>query len=229
MRCKEWRLLRRDPSLFAQIGLQIIYTVPVAVVLMRSDTIPTALALAPTIVVIAAQVAASLAWLTVSGEDAPELIATAPVVPGMVERAKLSAVALPVLVVMALPLAGLMLLSVKVAAVTFAFSAAAATATSLLNFWHPMPGNRRGMLRRHTQSKLVGLVEHVLAILFAVAVVFVFLGTWLWLAPCAIASAILALVRWRHLRGDAIGVVRARIVPAHPEPAVPGDSVRVNP
>jgi len=77
---KEWRLLLRDQGVFAQLTLQIIYTLPLAVVLLRgADNMPLATALAPTFVVIAAQIAASLAWITVSGEDAPELIAAAPV------------------------------------------------------------------------------------------------------------------------------------------------------
>ena len=109
LRRKEWRLLARDPSLFAHLGLQIVYTIPIAVVLLRSEALPTALALAPAIVVIAAQISASLAWLMVSGEDAPELMASAPVLASEVDRAKLTAIALPVFVVVALPLAGLAL------------------------------------------------------------------------------------------------------------------------
>ena len=99
LRRKEWRLLRRDHSVFAQLSLQIIYTVPLAVVLLRGvDNIPLALAIAPAIVVIAAQISASLAWITVSGEDAPELIAAAPVLRERVELAKVTAIGLPVLV-----------------------------------------------------------------------------------------------------------------------------------
>lgn len=198
LRRKEWRLLARDPSLFAQLGLQIIYTVPVAVVLMRSEALPAALALAPTIVVVAAQVAASLAWLMVSGEDAPELIATAPVAAAAVDRAKLDAVAMPVLAVMVLPLAGLALVSLKAAIMALLFAAGAAASTALLNFWHPMPGNRRGMLRRHSQSKLVALVEHGLAVLWAIAVALAMLGSWLAVVPVAAAIGVLAHVGRRH-------------------------------
>lgn len=199
LRRKEWRLLARDPGLFAQLGLQIVYTIPVAVVLLRSDSLPTVLALAPTIVVVAAQVAASLAWITVSGEDAPELIASAPVAPSAVDRAKLSAVALPVLVIVAGPLAGLALASWKAALITGVFAAAGAASTALLNFWHPMPGNRRGMLRRHSQSKLVGLIEHGLAILWAIAIVFALIGSWMTLVPVAMVAGVLAAARGRHL------------------------------
>ena len=195
LRCKEWRLLARDPGMFAQLALQIIYTVPVAVVLMRNDALPAAFALAPTIVVIAAQVAASLAWITVSGEDAPELIATAPVEAAAVDRAKLFAVALPVLVILALPLTALALISLHSALVTAVIATAAGTSTALLNFWHPMPGNRRGMLRRHSQSKLMALVEHAIALVWAVAIVLAMVGSALVVIPVAIVVAVLACFR----------------------------------
>ncbi len=209
LRLKEWRLLVRDPSLFAQLGLQIIYTIPLAVVLLRSELLPTALALGPTIVMIAAQVAGSIAWITVSGEDAPELIATAPVTAASADRAKLSAVALPVLAILALPLAGLAFVSWRAALVVVVFAAMAGASTALLNFWHPMPGNRRGMLRRHSQSKLIGLVEHGLAMLWVFAVVFALLGSVLALAPIAIVTGILAFCRSRSGGRAEVGVALA--------------------
>lgn len=202
LRRKEWRLLARDPSLFAQLGLQIVYTIPIAVVLLRSEALPTALALAPTIVVIAAQVAASLSWIMVSGEDAPELMATAPVAQTEVDRAKLSAVAWPVLVIIGAPLAALALISWRIALLTALFAAVGAASTSLLNFWHPMPGNRRGMLRRHQQSKLIALVEHALAILWAIAIVLALIASPVALVPVALVVAILAFFRSRHRRAS---------------------------
>jgi ABC-2 type transport system permease protein len=200
LRTKEWRVLARDPNLFAQLGLQIVYTIPVAVVLLRSETLPAVLAVAPTIVVIASQVSASLAWLTVSGEDAPELIATAPVRPGSVDRAKLAAVVLPVSLILAVPLAGLALLSWRVAAITALASAGAGASSALLNLWHPMPGDRRGMLRRHAQSKVVGLVEHLLAALWAVALIFLLMTTVFAAVPLAIIGLVLVAACIRHRR-----------------------------
>ena len=200
LRRKEWRLLARDPSLFAQLGLQIVYTIPIAVVLLRSEALPSALALAPTIVVIAAQVSASLSWIMVSGEDAPELMATAPVSSAEVDRIKLGAVALPVLTIIGLPLAGLALISWQVALLTALFAAAGATSTALLNFWHPMPGNRRGMLRRHSQSKLIALIEHAIAISWAIAIVLALAGSLVTLLPVALVAGILGYFRRLHLR-----------------------------
>lgn len=192
LRRKEWRLLMRDPSLFTQIGLQIVYTIPLVVVLVRSGSLPTGVAIAPAIVVIAAQVAASLAWITVSGEDAPELIAAAPVAPSAVDRAKLSALALPVLAMVALPILALALVAPLAALAALAMASAASASTALLNLWHPMPGNRRGMLRRHQQSKLLAMIEHIIAILWAVATVLLLMGVVWCLAPAVLALVVLA-------------------------------------
>jgi ABC-2 type transport system permease protein len=54
-----------------------------------------------------------------------------------------------------------------------------------------MPGNRRGMLRRHAQSKLVGLLEHVLAILWAIAAVLALLGSSLWIGALLLTVPVL--------------------------------------
>lgn len=196
LRRKEWRLLLRDHGVFTQLSLQIIYTVPLAVVLLRSvDNMPLANAVAPAIVVIAAQVAASLAWITVSGEDAPELIAAAPVTRAEVELAKIAAIGVPVLAIVAVPLAGLALLSPMVALLAALYAAAASISTALLNLWHPMPGNRRGMLRRHSQSKLMALLEHLVAMLWAVAIFLAVLGSASTLLPIVLVMALLACCR----------------------------------
>lgn len=192
LRRKEWRLLMRDPGLFAQISLQIIYTIPLVLVLVKSGSLPIGVAVAPSLVVIVAQVAASLAWITVSGEDAPELIAASPVTPGAVDRAKLTAIAAPVLGLLALPVLLLALVAPSAAVAAFFLASGASLSTALLNLWHPMPGNRRGMLRRHSQSKLLALVEHIIAVLWAVATVLVLLGTVWFVAPILLALGVLA-------------------------------------
>jgi ABC-2 type transport system permease protein len=212
LRRKEWRLLRRDHSVFAQLSLQIIYTVPLAIVLLRSaDNMPLAMALSPTIVVIAAQVAASLAWITVSGEDAPELIAAAPVSRADVESAKIAAVGVPVLIILAPALLGLALVSSHSALLVALFASAAALSTALINLWHPMPGNRRGMLRRYSQSRLMALLEHLLAMLWGVAVFVALLGSAAALVPIALAVAILAFLRPATKGSHDLPAVGARV------------------
>ncbi len=193
LRRKEWRLLLRDPGLFAQISLQVIYTIPLVIVLLKSGSLPIGVAVAPSLVVIIAQIAASLAWITVSGEDAPELIASAPVLPTAVDHAKLLAIAAPVVGLLAVPLAALAWISPVAALAALVMAAGASVSTALLNLWHPMPGNRRGMLRRHSQSKLLALVEHIIAVLWAVGTVLMLLGTLWFLAPVGLACGVLAL------------------------------------
>jgi len=193
LRRKEWRLLVRDPGLFAQISLQIIYTIPLVLVLVKSGSLPIGVAVAPSLVVIVAQVAASLAWITVSGEDAPELIAAAPIEPSAVDRAKLTAIAAPVLGLLAVPVLLLALVAPAAAVAALVLASGASLSTALLNLWHPMPGNRRGMLRRHSQSKLLALVEHIIAVLWAVATVLVLLGTVWFVAPIALAVGVLTM------------------------------------
>lgn len=211
LRRKEWRLMLRDHSLFAQLALQIIYTIPIAVVLLRSGTLPPAFAVLPTLVVIAAQLAGSIAWVTVSAEHAPELIQSAPVTAGSVDRAKLGAVALPVFAILAIPLAGLALSSWRLALLALLLSAAAGTSTALLNFWHPMPGNRRGMLRRHSQSKVVGLAEHALAMLWALAAAISLMGSIIVLFPLALILGVLAIAYRTHQKRPQL---RHRVTPA---------------
>ncbi len=193
LRRKEWKLLARDPWLVSQIMLQIIYTLPVAIVIWRSqgDDGNIGLSVAPAIVVIASQIAASLAWLAISSEDAAEFLATAPVSKAQIERRKLEAIGLPLVLFLALPIIGLAFFSLWTAIVTSFFCAAAAGSTALLNLWHPKPGGRAQVLRRHSQSKLVGIMEHALSLLWAVAMVLAAVGSWLMVVPAAMALGLL--------------------------------------
>lgn len=194
LRLKEWRLLTRDPNLFAQLGLQIIYTLPLAVLLLRSPhDIPPAIALTPLIVVLAAQISASLAWITVSGEDAPEVIATAPIPATQSALAKLSAIAIPLAVILAVPIFSLAVIAPAAAMFAVGFSALAASSTALLNFWHPLAGNRRSLLRRHSQSKVIAIAEHGLALLWAVTVVTAMVDPAISMVPLAVIACVLWL------------------------------------
>src|SRR5262249_28263288 len=94
LRRKEWVLLRRDPWLVSQTLMQLLYLLPPAVMLWKSfgagaDAL---VLLVPVLVMGAGQLAGGLAWLAISGEDAPDLVATAPVVPRNIIRAKIEAV-----------------------------------------------------------------------------------------------------------------------------------------
>ena len=204
LRRKEWRLISRDPGLASQILLQIIYTTPISVVLWRAmgPNGSLALATAPALVAVASNVAASLAWLAISSEDAPEFLATAPVSRRDIERRKLEAIALPLIVIVALPLAFVWSAGFKAGLVTTAYVAAAALAAALLNLWHPVPGRRGDILRRHGQSKLVAMMEHMLSLLWAVALALTAFASWSAIIPILCALFLLwtqrARAAWRR-------------------------------
>ena len=80
MRRKEWTLLLRDPWLMSQTLMQLLYLLPPAFLLWRGFYAGRRLGvLVPILIVAAGQLGGGLAWLAVSGEDAPDLIASAPV------------------------------------------------------------------------------------------------------------------------------------------------------
>ena len=131
-----------------------------------------------------------------------------------VEFAKVTAIGLPVLIVLALPLAGLALLSLYVAVMVALFAVAASISTALLNLWHPMPGNRRGMLRRHSQSKIMALLEHLMAMLWAIAIVLAVVGSSWALLPIGVANVVLFCCSPSRIKLSR----PARISPAKPAP-----------
>ena len=94
LRRKEWLLLRRDPWLASQTLMQMLYLLPPAILLWRTfEAGGGALhLLVPVLVMAAGQLAGGLAWLSISGEDAPDLVATAPIPQRYVLRAKIEAV-----------------------------------------------------------------------------------------------------------------------------------------
>src|SRR5947207_1560661 len=95
LRHKEWKLLWRDPWLMSQTLMQLLYLLPPFFLLSRMfyEEGPGAALLVPVLIMAAGQLAGGLAWLAISGEDAPDLIASAPVTATRVWRAQAEAVA----------------------------------------------------------------------------------------------------------------------------------------
>ena len=89
LRRKEWTLLARDPWLVSQTLMQILYLLPPALLLWRTfgEGTGALVVLVPVLVMAAGQLAGGLAWLAISGEDAPDLVATAPI-PAQPDRAR---------------------------------------------------------------------------------------------------------------------------------------------
>jgi ABC-2 type transport system permease protein len=194
LRVKEHRLLWRDPWLLSQMMLQILYTLPVGIILWRNGgaTGAAGVAFGPTLVVIAGQLAGSLAWIALSAEDAPDFLATAPATRGEIERGKLAAIAIPVVGIMALPMVGLAFASPWGALCALICGAGASLSAALLMLWRQAPARRGLVLRRHSQAKWVALVEHWLSLLWAVATGVAVFGS----LACVIPVALVAFTLW---------------------------------
>jgi ABC-2 type transport system permease protein len=161
LRMKEFRLLRRDPWLVSQTLMQLLYLVPPALMLWRSfaDSSAVIVLVAPVIVMAAGQLAGGLAWLAISGEDASDLVATAPLPMSSVICAKIEVVLIVIGVVFApliIPLAFASPLLAGITAVGVTLAAASATAIQL---WFRVQARRSQFRRRQTSSRLATFAE----------------------------------------------------------------------
>ena len=96
----------------------------------------------------AGQLAGGLAWLAISGEDAPDLVATAPVPRARILRAKVEAVMGGVAIVFLPFVAALVLLSPFHAAVAAAGIVVAAASATQIQLWFRSQAKRSHFRRR---------------------------------------------------------------------------------
>jgi ABC-2 type transport system permease protein len=192
---KEFRLLARDPVLISQIGLQIVYLLPLGFILLRpgSDMQLTEAAFVPALTLLSSALSGSLIWITVSAEDAPDLIASAPVMINRVDRAKLIAAVTPVWTVMLVPLVALWLRSWPAGAWATAGVIVASLSSASIGLWRRNPGSRREFVRRRQGGSVLTSLGQTFVALGASATVG--LGAygypWLALIPAIIAAACL--------------------------------------
>jgi ABC-2 type transport system permease protein len=161
LRRKELMLLRRDPWLVSQSLMQLLYLVPPALMLWRSfsDSSVAIVLITPVIVMAAGQLAGGLGWLTISGEDAPDLVATGPLAPSRLIRAKIEVVLLVIGMLFAPLVLVLMFASPQQAAITAAGVAIAAASATAIQLWFRVQARRSQFRRRQTSSRLATFAE----------------------------------------------------------------------
>ncbi len=161
LRWKEFILLRRDPWLVSQTLMQLLYLVPPAVMLWRSfaDSSTAIVLVTPVIVMAAGQLAGGLAWLTISGEDAADLVATAPLPSSRVTRAKIEVVLIAIGVMFAPLILALIFASPLQAVVTAAGVAIASVSATAIQLWFRVQARRSQFRRRQTSSRLATFAE----------------------------------------------------------------------
>jgi ABC-2 type transport system permease protein len=141
--------------------MQLLYLVPPALLLWRSfaDSSAALTLISPVIVMAAGQLAGGLAWLTISGEDAPDLVATAPLTPLSVIRAKIEVVLIAIAVIFSPLVAALVFASPFQAVVTAAMIIISAASATAIQLWFRVQARRSQFRRRQTSSRLATFAE----------------------------------------------------------------------
>jgi ABC-2 type transport system permease protein len=194
LRRKEWTLLRRDPWLVSQTLMQLLYLLPPAFLLWRGvyhDSGAPAL-LVPILIIAAGQLAGSLAWLAISAEDAPDLIASAPVTNACAVRAKIEAVMGVIALIFGPFIVALTFVAPISALITALGVAAAAASATSIQFWFRGQAKRSQLRRRQNSSPIATLAEALSSFNWAAAGALAPASTWLAVISELIALAIVA-------------------------------------
>ena len=205
LRRKEWILLRRDPWLVSQTLMQMLYLVPPAVLMWRSFSTGGGAynLLVPVLVMAAGQLAGGLAWLSISGEDAPDLVATAPVPARFILRAKIEAV-LAIIVVIFAPLVVLLAaFSPWHGLITAGGVVIAAVSATAIQLWFRTQAKRSQFRRRQVSSRIATFAEAFSSIGWAATAAVAAVSIPLALAPAMMALAVLGGARYLSPRGSA--------------------------
>jgi ABC-2 type transport system permease protein len=194
LRHKEWTLLRRDPWLISQTLLQLFYLLPPFFLLWRTfygDRSGAALVV-PVLIMAAGQLAGGLAWLAISGEDAPDLIASAPITPSRIWGAKVETVLAAIGFVFGPFAVGLAVIDPSLGLVTALGVIAAAAAAAMIQFWFRAQVKRSLFRRRHVSSRIATFAEALSSITWAGTGALAIVNLWLAVVPGAIGLVILA-------------------------------------
>lgn len=197
LRRKECLLLMRDPWLMSQSLMQLLYLLPPAILLWRSFASGgnAAIVLVPVLIMAAGQLAGGLAWLTISGEDAPDLVLTAPIARRRILRAKIEAVLMCIAAVFAPFVMGLLIYRPALAALAAAGVTASALSATSIQLWFRSQAKRSQFRRRHTSSRIATFSEAFSSITWAATGSIAAAGSWLAAVVGVLAIGLLALVR----------------------------------
>ena len=197
LRIKERRVVWRDPWLMSQLLLQAAYTTPLAVILWRGGgpTGTVGVAFTPALGGDRRPTRRRALLDRALGRGRAGFPRHRSLARAAIERAKITAIGQPIALILALPLAALAFASPWAGLCALLFGAGAVASAALVNLWRQAPSRRGLVLRRHSQSKLVGMMEHLVSILWAVATTTAVIGSWATVVPLAAIAAVLALNR----------------------------------
>ena len=202
---KEWKLIARDPNLIAQTLLQLLYLLPLLWLALKAgevaDSLPSAVA------VLAATLVGSLAQLTLTAEDAPDLLVSAPVRLQTIRLYKLLAALLPVWLLTSPVLMLLLWQQDWSRVMVFTVCVGGATCgAGVTQLWYPRKGHSRELRQRCQQSFAITLVDLFSIFAWAsIAYGWQHGQSWAWFAlPAAAAAPATAWMRGRTRRAQGL-------------------------
>jgi ABC-2 type transport system permease protein len=197
LRRKEWTLLARDPWLVSQSLMQLLYLIPPALLLWVNYGGATgALVIVAAVLVMASgQLSGGLAWLAVSGEDAYDLVRTAPVSPRAVLIAKIEAVLAIVAVILAPLVIAIAFSSWWLALVTAICAALATASATAIQLWFRTASKRSMFRRRQVSSRVATISEAIVSIMWAGTAAVWASGSAIAIVPATIALLTLGFAR----------------------------------
>jgi ABC-2 type transport system permease protein len=200
---KEWRIIWRNPYLLSATFLQVLFLIPALVIVLRDGrgtiaSLSTFVSL--TSIVIGESLTQTLVRICVSGEEAPDLLKSAPIAGAVLRRLKLLAALIPVWVVLS-PLFLLLMLRGDRWFTPLMIFLAATTCAALLRLWNSQPIRLADIGKRQQTAQ----GDLVLNIAEGIA-----LFTWAWLGyaastgmvglaifPIALLVLVVAIAYWR--------------------------------
>lgn len=189
---KELTLFRRDIALIAQVLLRLLYLIPTGFLVFKSIRTGGDFAMPAVVSIltfVSAQIASSLAWIAMSGEDGLELLAASPVSAHILRRAKLAAVLVPIAWLMLIPIGLIGWSSPQGGAAALLGVVAGSVSAGLIAIWYETPTPRSQFRRRRGGSWVGNLAEFAASALWA-ATAGLASGAW-W--PLALFPAIVAV------------------------------------
>ncbi|MGJ9420714.1 hypothetical protein ACHAC9_23630 [Massilia sp. CMS3.1] len=155
---KEWRLVRRDPHLISQVLLQLLYLLPLCLLVFRKDALQLP-AMAAGLTMLSGSLSAALSWIILLAEDAPDLLQSSPARSATVRMAKLAAAVIPVFGLVVVPLVWLTVRAPLAGTLTAATVCGAVLGAALINLWTGRPMTRGEFQSRGKGNVATRLLE----------------------------------------------------------------------
>ncbi|MEM1047494.1 MAG: permease [Pseudomonadota bacterium] len=197
LRRKELVLLVRDPWLMSQSLMQLLYLLVPAFLLWHThgEDLGAVVVVVPVIVMAAGQLAGGLAWLTLCGEDAPDLVQTAPMTARASMQAKIEAVLIAVAIGVGPIVFGLALVEPVAALIAIGGVLCSAGTATAMQVWFRVQAKRSHFRHRHASSKIATFAEAISSISWAGAAALLAVGNGLAVIPVVVALGVLFFIR----------------------------------